>query len=109
MPKPLLQVTPNTAAPLPPCCLSLKGQIQPFFHRQKTKGLKDATFRKRHSSLFCSHCVFSPPGAVVIVSGWGKQFLQRFPDTLMEVKFNLCPTESDTSALPGTFLLHVSP
>nr|XP_019607659.1 PREDICTED: mannan-binding lectin serine protease 1 isoform X2 [Rhinolophus sinicus] len=29
-----------------------------------------------------------PPeeGAVVIVSGWGKQFLQRFPDTLMEIE-----------------------
>ncbi|XP_069414291.1 mannan-binding lectin serine protease 1 isoform X2 [Ovis canadensis] len=29
-----------------------------------------------------------PPeeGAVVIVSGWGKQFLQRFPETLMEIE-----------------------
>ncbi|XP_049736501.1 mannan-binding lectin serine protease 1 isoform X3 [Elephas maximus indicus] len=29
-----------------------------------------------------------PPeeGAMVIVSGWGKQFLQRFPDTLMEIE-----------------------
>ncbi|XP_012645082.1 mannan-binding lectin serine protease 1 isoform X3 [Microcebus murinus] len=25
-------------------------------------------------------------GAVVIVSGWGKQFLQRFPETLMEIE-----------------------
>lgn len=49
--KPLLQITPNTAVLLPPCCLSLKGQIQPFFHRQRTKGLKDEIFRKRHSSL----------------------------------------------------------
>ncbi|XP_005639872.1 mannan-binding lectin serine protease 1 isoform X6 [Canis lupus familiaris] len=29
-----------------------------------------------------------PPeeGAIVIVSGWGKQFLQRFPETLMEIE-----------------------
>lgn len=51
MPKPLLQTTPNPAVLLPPCCFSLKGQIQPFFHRQRMKGLKDVTFRKRHSSL----------------------------------------------------------
>ncbi|XP_053420226.1 mannan-binding lectin serine protease 1 isoform X2 [Nycticebus coucang] len=25
-------------------------------------------------------------GAIVIVSGWGKQFLQRFPETLMEIE-----------------------
>ncbi|XP_058412121.1 mannan-binding lectin serine protease 1 isoform X2 [Diceros bicornis minor] len=28
----------------------------------------------------------SQEGAVVIVSGWGKQFLQRFPETLMEIE-----------------------
>uniref|UniRef100_A0A8C6DCY4 Complement C1s subcomponent n=1 Tax=Moschus moschiferus TaxID=68415 RepID=A0A8C6DCY4_MOSMO len=28
----------------------------------------------------------SEEGAVVIVSGWGKQFLQRFPETLMEIE-----------------------
>ncbi|KAF5922247.1 hypothetical protein HPG69_007135 [Diceros bicornis minor] len=28
----------------------------------------------------------SQEGAVVIVSGWGKQFLERFPETLMEIE-----------------------
>ncbi|XP_059955260.1 mannan-binding lectin serine protease 1 isoform X4 [Mesoplodon densirostris] len=28
----------------------------------------------------------SQEGAMVIVSGWGKQFLQRFPETLMEIE-----------------------
>ena len=51
-----------------------------------------------------SHCVFSPPGAMVIVSGWGKQFLQRFPETLMEVKFNIYPSEGDTFAPHWAFL-----
>lgn len=46
---------------------------------------------------------------MVIVSGWGKQFLQRFPETLMEVRFNLCPRERDASALHWTLLLHVAP
>jgi hypothetical protein len=31
---------------------------------------------------------------MVIVSGWGKQFLQRFPENLMEVRYNLYPASN---------------
>ena len=41
---------------------------------------------------------------MVIVSGWGKQFLQRFPETLMEVKFNIYPSEGGTCAPHWSFL-----
>lgn len=86
-----------------------EGANSALLPQAEDEGAERCDLPKTPQQPLCSHCVFSPPGAVVIVSGWGKQFLQRFPDTLMEVKFNLCPTESDTSALPGTFLLHVSP
>lgn len=56
-------------------------------------GQRDATLWKPYRQPLLSHCVFFPSEAVVIVSGWGKQFLQRFPETLMEVRFNLCPIE----------------
>lgn len=85
--------------PLPPCLLPFS-EVADSALSPPAEG--DDAGRAIFSTLTSvSLLTLSPPGTMVIVSGWGKQFLQRLPENLMEVGFNSHPTNNHHLACVG--------